>query len=116
MNRIVHIEIPAPDLDRAGEFYSKVFGWKVEPEEETDYVTWSTGEDELGGGFVKNVKPSTDGVLAYLEVQDIAAKLAEIEDAGGKMVKEKTKISEEYGYYAEFLDVSGNKLGLWSRR
>jgi len=28
---------------------------------------------------------------------------------------EKTKISEELGHYALFLDNAGNRLGLWSR-
>ncbi len=30
MNRIVHFEIPAADLQRAADFYKKVFGWKIE--------------------------------------------------------------------------------------
>lgn len=116
MSKIVHIEIPAPDFDKAAEFYSKVFGWKVEMEPEMDYATWSAGEDAVAGGFTKQGKPSTEGSLLYIEADDIEAKLAEIEAAGGKTLTPKTKISDEYGYYAEFLDVFGNKLGLWSKK
>jgi predicted enzyme related to lactoylglutathione lyase len=114
MSKIVHIEIPAPDLEKAAEFYSKVFGWKVDMEPEMDYALWSPGEEGVGGGFAKSDKPATEGVLLHIGVEDIEAKLREIEAAGGKTVTSKTKISDEYGYYAEFTDVFGNKLGLWS--
>ena len=30
MPKVVHFEIPADDLDRAKNFYSSVFGWKLE--------------------------------------------------------------------------------------
>jgi len=116
MSKIVHIEIPAPDLEKAKEFYSKLFGWKVEVTPEMDYAMWSAGEDAVGGGFSKSAKPATDGVLLHIGVDDIEAKLGEIEVAGGKIVTPKTKISDEWGYYAEFLDVFGNKLGLWSEK
>jgi predicted enzyme related to lactoylglutathione lyase len=116
MSKIVHIEIPAPDLEKASEFYSKVFGWKVEIEPEMNYAMWSAGEEAIAGGFTKQGKPSRDGSLLYIEADDIEAKLREIEEAGGSTLTPKTKISDEYGYYAEFIDISGNKLGLWSNK
>jgi predicted enzyme related to lactoylglutathione lyase len=115
MSKIVHIEIPAPDLEKAKEFYSKLFNWKVEYSG-MDYALWSPPEEGVAGGFSKSAKPSTEGVLLHIGVDDIEAKLAEIEVAGGKTVTPKTKISDEWGYYAEFTDVFGNKLGLWSEK
>jgi len=35
--------------------------------------------------------------------------------AGGEIVQEKTKISDEYGFYSKFKDSCGNILGLWTR-
>jgi hypothetical protein len=29
MNRVVHFEIPAENMDRAKKFYSENFGWKL---------------------------------------------------------------------------------------
>lgn len=116
MGKIVHIEIPAPDLDKASEFYTKVFGWKVQMMPEMNYALWSPGDEGVGGGFSKNYPINTDGILIHIGVEDIEAKLAEIEDAGGKTVTSKTKISDEYGFYAEFTDISGNKMGLWSEK
>ena len=50
-----------------------------------------------------------------LWVDDIDAALAKIVRAGGKTLAGKTKISDEFGYYALFLDNVGNRLGLWSK-
>jgi predicted enzyme related to lactoylglutathione lyase len=30
MDRVVHFEIPADDLDRAKKFYGDIFGWKLD--------------------------------------------------------------------------------------
>ena len=30
MNKIVHFDIPAVDLDRAQRFYEDTFGWEIE--------------------------------------------------------------------------------------
>ncbi len=40
MNRVVHFEIAADDMDRAKKFYEMVFGWKIED--------WKGGQFEYG--------------------------------------------------------------------
>ncbi len=47
---IVHIEIPAADLEKTGKFYQDLFGWKIQHIPEMNYALW---EPELppGGGF-----------------------------------------------------------------
>jgi predicted enzyme related to lactoylglutathione lyase len=116
MSKIIHIEIPAPDLEKAKDFYSKIFDWKVEFIPGMDYAMWSSSEEGVAGGFDKSAKPTQDGPLLHIDVEDIEAKLKEIEAAGGKTLKPKTKISDEYGFFAVFLDVFGNRLGLWSSK
>ena len=37
---IVHIEIPASNLQAAGKFYADLFGWKTEDIPEMSYVTF----------------------------------------------------------------------------
>lgn len=114
MHGICHIEIPSTDLNKSKGFYGKVFGWKFE-ESPNGYVLFKPPEG-TGGGFVQDRKPSTEGVALYIEVDDIESKLSEIEEAGGKKITPKTKISDEYGYFAIFLDPAGNSLGLWSKK
>jgi predicted enzyme related to lactoylglutathione lyase len=45
MPRIIHFELPADNPERAVEFYSKVFGWKMQKwEGPTEYWLVSTGD------------------------------------------------------------------------
>ncbi|MCK4940959.1 VOC family protein [candidate division WOR-3 bacterium] len=114
MHGFAHIEIPTTDTQKSKEFYSKIFGWKID-ESAPNYVTFSTGDNQ-GGGFTQESKPAQDGVVLYIEIEDIVKKLGEIEAAGGKKVKEKTEISPEFGFYGLFIDPCGNIMGLWSKK
>ena len=40
---IVHFEIPADDVERARNFYSTLFGWKIEKIEEEMERQWIIG-------------------------------------------------------------------------
>jgi predicted enzyme related to lactoylglutathione lyase len=113
MHGFCHIEIPTTDALKSKDFYSKVFGWRMN-ESMPDYLMFSTPDDE-GGGFTTSSKPAKDGVVLYIAVEDIEKKLSEIEAAGGTMVKGKAGISEEFGCYALFTDPCGNIMGLWSK-
>jgi predicted enzyme related to lactoylglutathione lyase len=114
MHGFCHIEIPTTDAKRSKEFYSKIFGWKI-IESTPEYLMFSTPGND-GGGFTTTSKPSSDGVVLYIEVADIERNLREVEDAGGKIVKGKTILQDESGNYALFTDPSGNIMGLWSNR
>jgi len=109
---IVHFEIPVTDLNKAKEFYSKLFGWKIEVMPEMGYALIETGSPP-GGGFNKVEKVKEGGCLLYIQVEDIEKKLKEIEKAGGKTVREKTEIPT-FGWNSGFEDVFGNILGLFT--
>jgi predicted enzyme related to lactoylglutathione lyase len=113
MHGFCHFEIPTTDSSKSGDFYAKLFGWKLDAST-PDYTMFTTPDDE-GGGFTTMSKPTNNGVIMYIEVEDIDAKLREIEAAGGKKVKPKAGISPEFGFYALFTDPSGNIMGLWGR-
>ncbi len=119
---ICHIEIPTTDLARSKEFYEDVFGWTVQIVEDGAYgiftVPKSDGEGaSASGGFEPGHEPVREarGVLLYLECEDVTARLAKIEAAGGETVETKTKISDEHGFLGHFRDPSGNLMGVWSR-
>ncbi len=114
-NPICHMEIPSTDLSESKRFYETVFGWQVTIEPDGSYAMFSPGEDELGGGFDPSISVSEGGVVAYIKVENIPAALASIAEHGGSIVKEKTQISPEYGFYALFKDCCGNLIGLWSK-
>jgi uncharacterized protein len=112
LNQFCHIEIYSKDAEASSAFYGQLFGWKTTPIM-PEYMLFD-GAGGIGGGFNGMLSAENRHCL-YIAVEDIEAKLAEIEAAGGKTVKPKSKISDEHGFMALFVDPSGNTLGLWSQ-
>lgn len=114
---IVYLELPSTDLRVSQQFFAAAFGWEVQRHGE-DYAEWEPGGEAMGCGF-NLVQAGADRPeakpLAYIQVDDIEVKLAQIEAVGGRVIKPKTMISEAYGYYALFADPCGTVLGLWSK-
>ena len=114
MHGFCHIEIPTTDAKKSKEFYTKMFGWKTE-EAMPSYMMFNA-PDGPGGGFTTTIKPTKDGIILYIEVEDINKKFEEIEKTGGEKLVSKTKISDEHGFYGIFADPCGNSIGLWSKK
>jgi len=109
---ICHVEIPGPDLGKMKDFYGSLFGWQF-TEMGPEYLLFSDGD---GGGGIDPALPVGDGgVVLVLAVEDIDAKLAEIQAAGGEALTPKTEISADHGYCAYFRDACGNKMAVWSK-
>jgi len=107
---IVHLEIPVKDVDKAKEFYSKVFGWAVH--EKLGFTLFETGTPP-GGSFNKVDNVNAGGCLFYIAVDNIEKKLGEIEKAGGKTLRKKRELPR-IGWDALFEDVSGNVMYLFT--
>ena len=118
-NAINWFEIPANNLQRACNFYGKVLGQEVHTHEVMGLQMGflHNGQDGVGGAVVKGdgYVPSTEGSLIYLNAgTDLSDPLDRVEQAGGKVLVPKTKISDEIGFMAVFADSEGNKLALHS--
>jgi hypothetical protein len=109
------IEIPAKDASASPKFYETVFGWKIQRSEHMpEYPMFTDTSGNVGGGFDLRGKPAeTGGILLYISVDSIDEILPKIAPNGGKLVKEKTSISADVGWWASFTDPSGNKIGLY---
>jgi len=106
-----HIEIPVTDIERACEFYSKVFDWKIRKDPGSEYALFETGTYP-GGGFMKVEEVQPGGIINYILVEDMDSVLEKIVDNGGTILREKTSVGD-FGYFALFQDPEGNVLGLW---
>ena len=118
--RVVHFEIPFDDQERATAFYGEAFGWNLVPLPEMHYVLATTGPSEQGppsepgfinGGMLERGAP-VNGPLLVVDVEDIDATLASIEESGGTTVTAKQAVGE-MGFSAYFTDPEGNLMGLW---
>jgi predicted enzyme related to lactoylglutathione lyase len=116
MSTIVHFDVPAENINRAKNFYEKLFNWKIEPVPgPMEYFNISTMDDKgnlsVGGGMGKRGQPNQK-ITNYIGVDSIEDYLKKVEDLGGKIIMPKTTIPG-FGYLATFLDTENNILGLW---
>lgn len=120
MPTVQHFEIPADDVNRAQEFYKKVFGWSMQktsnPENpDKDYWHFDTKDNDgnkgLSGGMMKRQAPEHT-VTNYITVSSIEQYQSKIEQHGGKIMIKKTEIPN-MGYFTIFTDSENNMFGLF---
>jgi predicted enzyme related to lactoylglutathione lyase len=110
-------DLSTPDVKRASDFYSKLFGWQIAAGEndKSGYLHIKNGEHFIGG-----VPPSQyrqPGVpphwLAYFWVDDVDAVAAKAKGAGAKMCLEPTTI-ENVGRMAVIADPQGAVFAIFN--
>lgn len=112
-------EIPAPDLKRATRFYESVLGVTLQQETMGPMQMAIFPHDpKLGGGCLAQgpgYRPSEEGATVYLNLkQDLSAPLERVKPAGGQVLLGKTPLPEGMGYFAQFVDSEGNRVGFYS--
>lgn len=110
---VVHVEIPASNVEAAGSFYHELFGWKLQHVPEMNYTMWEAA-DGTGGGFPEVSEDNPAGrVLVYIDSDDIEADLNKVVRLGGKVLHEKMEIPQT-GWFGVFQDPAGNVLALYT--
>lgn len=118
---MVHFEIPFDDADRAHNFYETVFGWNLDRIPDLDYTMVSTGPSGetgptepgfINGGMFKREDDTPPGTQVVIDVDDIDAALAKVEELGGEAVVGRSPVGD-MGWSAYFKDTEGNVVGLW---
>jgi len=124
-NVVGWFEIPVNDMERAIKFYETVFEYKLSRHQmgSADMAWFPMVEEGIGAAgsliyYSEVYTPSAEGTLIYFTAfsGDLALELSRIENAGGKVLQEKTLISEEIGYMGLFLDTEGNRIAIHSRK
>ncbi|MCA8937248.1 MAG: VOC family protein [Planctomycetes bacterium] len=110
LGSICHIEMAGGNIAEMKEFYARCFGWTFSPMNDT-YEFFDAGNAQ--GALDSDAKPSHDGTVLVLACEDVEAKLKEIEADGCKVLKPKTEIGGDHGWYGYFEDPAGNKMGVW---
>jgi uncharacterized protein len=122
---VVHFEIPSDNVERACKFYSKTFGWKMEPMPGIDYTlvrtTASTADGRPalagsinGGLLLRQALVRAPSVTIHVDSIDRVVK--SVEKHGGKLLEPKAPIGDgSIGFAAYFRDPEGNVIGLFER-
>ena len=123
VNTLNWFEISVSDMARAKKFYETIFDVKLEETEmmgmKMAFFPAENMNGKVSGGLVQGPmhKPSLDGAKIYFNGNpDLSTALGKIEKAGGKVTMPKTKISDDIGHMAFFVDTEGNGVALHSNK
>jgi predicted enzyme related to lactoylglutathione lyase len=116
-SRVVWFEIPVSDLDRASRFYGQVLGQslnhcQMSPQ---SMAVFPYQEPAISGCLllVPGHQPTATGVTIYLNADpSLDEALRRVNEAGGKVVLEKTALPDGMGVFAHIEDTEGNRVGL----
>jgi len=106
---VVHFEISGPDAGQLGEFYSRLFGWQMQPVPGAAYTLVDTS---AGSGINGGIGESADSAVTfYIETDDMQAALDKINLLGGKTETPITELADMVTF-AQFSDLDGLLIGL----
>jgi predicted enzyme related to lactoylglutathione lyase len=114
-NAFVHVELHTNDLQRAREFYSKLFDWKLDdvPMPGGGTYTMINVGSGTGGGMTVNQAPGTPPHwLAYVGVDDIRASTRKARELGAKVAVDVMDVAD-YGTMSVIVDPTGAMLAMW---
>ena len=108
--KIVHVEFPSKDVDRAEKFWEGLGGWSIESAgmEGLDYRMF---QDDGWGGAVYPQMEDEGGTTIYFGSDDIDADMAKVRELGGEP-GEKMPIPH-VGWFARCKDTEGNSFSLF---
>ncbi len=111
-NPVVHFEVIGKDGKKLQDFYSGVFGWKINADNPMQYGIVDAGDTGGGiGGGISAGDGGTRQVTFYIAVDNPQAYLDKVESQGGKTVMPVTEIPGMV-ILAQFADPEGNIVGL----
>ncbi|MFQ5701112.1 MAG: VOC family protein [Acidobacteriota bacterium] len=113
---VVHWEFWSAEPAKIGDFYAKVFDWRIRHIQEMDYRLVETGGDHgINGGIMKPKKGPWPGNMAlYIDVDDLETYCTKIKEAGGEILVDRMDVPG-VGSFSLFKDPDGRVLGLWKQ-
>ncbi|WP_246043145.1 VOC family protein [Fodinibius saliphilus] len=122
-NAVAWFEIPVNNLDRAKRFYEGILDIELidmDLGDEFKMSMFPVVPGGVSGAICKHkeyYKPSKEGTLVYLNAEpNLQSVLDRVINFGGKVLQEKTPISDEYGFMAILQDTEGNRIALHSSK
>jgi hypothetical protein len=109
--KICYIQIPAVDIARSADFYSRVFGWKIRKRGDGS-TAFDDGVGQVSGTWLVGRPPALQpGLLVYVMVEDAEATVKAIVANGCEIVQPIGGDAPEIT--ARFRDPGGNVMGIY---
>jgi predicted enzyme related to lactoylglutathione lyase len=118
---VIHFEIAGKDPDKLQSYFSELFDWDIDADNEFKYGIvqreGNTNADGIGiGGGISGGPEGYEGhVTFYVEVPDVEAALAKAESLGGTRVMGPDEVMEDLTI-ALFTDPEGHVIGVMHGR
>src|SRR5487761_347540 len=111
----VWTDLATSDPEAARNFYSKVFGWKVEVSPDPQYGGYAlakAGGKDVAGITPKQMEQQPSAWTVYVGTANAAESAKKAEAAGGKIIAPAMEVGDQ-GHMAIIQDPSGAYIGLW---
>lgn len=112
LDRVTWWEIPVADLEKGKAFYGAVFGWTFQPFGEGFAGVFTSDGDMVGGLDGTRGEKAGHGIAVYVNVADLEGVLARVGGAGGTVLHDRTEVGGDMGWWADFTDPDGVRVGL----
>ena len=110
-NKIVHFEIGCRDREKTGEFFGKLFDWKMEERDGDPPITKIETGGKVNGHIVSLGHEPHNYSLIYVHVESVEASIQKAIELGGKHVA--GPVCFPVGRFACIADPEGNNIGLF---
>jgi hypothetical protein len=117
-NPFVHVELHTNDLARAREFYTGLFGWKLQdvPMPGNGTYTMIDVGGGTGGGMMPAQRPGEPSHwMAYVGVDDIHASTKKARALGAKVAMDVMEVGQ-FGWMSVITDPTGATIALWQAK
>jgi len=113
-NPFCHVELNTTDVNKAKDFYGKLFNWKLHDMDSPGggYTMIDVGEG-TGGGMRKYPIPGAPSFwLSYILVDDVRVATKKAASLGGTVMKDVTPVPN-FGEFSVITDPTGAHFALW---
>lgn len=109
--RVSHVEWLVGDLERSVMFLESLFGWRFE-HYSTHYRLYQPEQGVAVGLLETADRQPGISPMVHVQVADLDATLDRARRLGARVVAERTAVPG-HGWYAQFEDRDGNRIGLF---
>jgi uncharacterized protein len=107
---VVHFEVIGRDFETLRRFYGELFDWELDKPGSADYALLPLPKKGVGIGGGIGAASEPYGVTFYVQVPDLEAALARVEELGGRTLTGPTDVGPVT--MAQFEDPEGHRIGL----